>query len=212
MAAAAQQRPHRAVQGALGQAHRPAAAPAVLEEADLAARPQHPAHLAERPGHIAHAAQHQAEHHGVEGLALDRQRLRAARHHVDRDLGTQGRLHRPLPQQPLRFDGDDLRDRAGVAGEVQPVARADLQNPPGEPGEQPLPHPGHAQPGLRGHGGAGVVAREERVVDGVRRDLAGAHGPYRHGDLPSGRAYRECPPWRLSARPPGRTARGTRAP
>ena len=126
MAAAEEQRPHRAVQGALTGVHRAAAAPPVLEEPQLTARAQDAADLGEGPRQVSYAAQHQGDHGRVEGLALDRERLRDARDHVDGHVGAQGRGHRQLPQAALRFDGDDLRDRARIVGEVQSVARADL--------------------------------------------------------------------------------------
>lgn len=52
VAAAEQQRPHRAVQAALHRREDPAVCPAVLEEPQLAARAQHPADLTERPGEV----------------------------------------------------------------------------------------------------------------------------------------------------------------
>lgn len=40
------------------------------------------------------------------------------------------------PQVWLRLDGQNLGDSAWVVGEVAPVARTDLENPPAQAGKQ----------------------------------------------------------------------------
>ncbi len=139
----------------------------MLEEPQFAARPQDPLDLGERPGQIPYGAQDQRRHRPVERLALDRQRLGRPRHHVHRHLGAQGGPDRELPQRAFRLQRHDLRDGAGVVGEVQPVSRTDLDDPAGEPRQQLLAVRGDAAPQIGGHAEAGVEAGEDRMMHGV---------------------------------------------
>ena len=71
---------------------------------------------------------------------------------------------RELAQVALRLDRDDLGDRVGVVGEVEPVAGADLDDPSAEAFEQAAAVIGRAAP-FGARGGLGVHAREPGPAD-----------------------------------------------
>jgi len=71
------------------------------------------------------------------------------------------------PEIALRLDGDHFAHGLGVVDEVEPVARPDLDHPPGEAGQELAPVLSLATIlGLRPE--AGVEPGEERVMDVCR--------------------------------------------
>ena len=111
----------------------------VLIEAQLAAGPQDPAEFGQRCLDIGHRAQQPGHDDRVELAVGGGQVPGGAVGYLDRDGCSRGRLRRADAQVRLRLDGHHLPDGLRVVREVQPVARADLDHPAGQPAEQFLP-------------------------------------------------------------------------
>ena len=101
----------------------------VLEEAQLAAGPQHAAQLAQRALRIGHRAEHQARDRGVERAVLEWKRVRDCAAHRHRHGRPARRLLGLASQERLGLQRDDLADRRRIVLEVHPVAGADLDDP-----------------------------------------------------------------------------------
>jgi hypothetical protein len=111
----------------------------VLVEAQLAAGTQDPAEFGERRLHVGYRAQQPGDDDRVELPVGGGQVPGGAVDHPDRDGRGRGRLGRAVAQVRLRLDRHDLPHGRRVVREVQPVARADLDDPAGQPAEQFLP-------------------------------------------------------------------------
>lgn len=138
----------------------------VLEEAQLATRPQDPSKLVQRNGLIGNAAQHEASDGRVEALVGQRQRPGD----TVEDLHVNGDVPRG-PQRKrahvwLGLDGNDLADLRRIEAEVAPVARAELDDSATEPGERLAALPYFL--GALVLAQARIDAREQRVVNTAR--------------------------------------------
>ncbi|GAB1824284.1 hypothetical protein HerbRD11066_74480 [Herbidospora sp. RD11066] len=124
----------------------------MLVEAQPPARTQDPADLVEGLPRAARAAQDQRADHRVAGGVRDRQAAGVAVEDAQR--GRDPRVGRGGAQEAVGLDQDDLVDSGRVAGELHPVARADLQDGARQAVEQPCP--------LRGRPERLVVSRADR--------------------------------------------------
>ena len=172
----------------------------VLVEAQLATGADHATQLGEGLLLVGDRAEDERGDPGVEGCVPGGDPGCHAVDHLDGDGGLGGRLERRLAQHRLGLDGEHALDRLGVEGEVEAVARADLDHLAGEPGEQLA-----AVLALGARGGAHVDPREEGVVDlldcvGHRSmprypsTVASRDGRERQEPLMGRRAYGPLPP------------------
>jgi hypothetical protein len=191
MTAARQQRPQRRVRGALESTAGRLRRCDVLEEAQLAARSQHPPQLGQRAHRIGDRAQHEAAHRRIEAAIRERQRLGRRVDDRDVDRNPLSRRGQALPQIWLRLQSDDLVDRGGIVREVRAGAGADLEHAARQALEQPAPSLGEPEP-FGPLGLPRVQARAEWVADrdghaGRRGVPAGGIGQLRrhggHGNL-----------------------------
>lgn len=137
----------------------------VFEEAHLATGSEHPMRLTERDRLIADRTQHQRQHDGVSARVGRRQPLSHPVHDVDVNGGSDGVPTRDAAEVRLRLDGEHAGHLRWVVREVETVARAHLDDLPGQACEQPpavVAHPSGIHP--RAH--TSPEAGEDRVADG----------------------------------------------
>jgi DNA-binding FrmR family transcriptional regulator len=165
-------------------AQRLAAREHVLIEAKLSTRPHHTVKLRERRALVGHAAQDQAGHGRIELLVLRRQGLGAPRGDGHGNAEPPRRVFGGRAQRRLGLDRQNSGYSWRVVREVQTVARAELDDAPAQPLEQPAP----VVAGTAALGALGKVQvhpREARVWD-----VAGAA----HLGSPFGNVLRINPP------------------
>ncbi len=179
VAVAEEPRPHGAVQRLLGHLHHAPPRPAVFEEPQLPTRTQHPPYLGQRTREVPHAAQHQRGDGGVEGLALDRQGLRGAGHHVHRHVGAQAAV---AANCLSARSGSMATTSDTVRGSARSSDRCPRRSRSPAPTDRRGVRPGAGRRCVRQPRCSGRRTCEQRVVNDV---LA---LPRRHDGPPGGRA------------------------
>lgn len=171
MAAAGQQGPEGGVQGPLDTAHPGRIGAYVFEEAELPAGSQDTVELGEGGVRVGNRAQGEAGDGRVERAVGVGQLLGDGTDDVHRDRCRAGALLGQGPQARLGFDGHYPPHPGRVVGEVQPVARADLDDLAGEAGQQASAVFRDAGPVQGGPRVLRVDAGEHRAAFGPRGGL-----------------------------------------
>jgi hypothetical protein len=132
-------RPEERVDGALHASEENMFGPNVLPEAELTAGREDAPQLGERGGRLGHAAEEPHHDRGVVGSVGSRERLGDALDHLDRDRRAPRSFRSLRPRRRIGLDGQHLGHRRRVVLERAPVAGADVDHAPAQPGQQPAP-------------------------------------------------------------------------
>ena len=128
LAAAERTRPEEPVDRTLNGAEHGMGRAGVLEEAKLAAPPEHTPKLAQGCLQVRDAAENAHHDRRIEGAVGCRERRGVALHDFDGDRRCLHTLARRGPRSPIRLDREDAVDLRRVVLEGPPVAGADLDH------------------------------------------------------------------------------------
>src|SRR5213593_536783 len=105
----------------------------MLDEQHPAGRCKYAPHLAQRAERIGNTAQHPRDDDGVDRAIVERQLLRGALQQLDRKREAVRLRARHCGELRQRLDGDERGHVAGVVGQIQARADADLEDPSARP-------------------------------------------------------------------------------